>query len=243
MRSHRPFLLFGLVALLAIGACAKPPEPEPQPTERPRTDHPALAGMAVACEDGDMDACDLLYYSAPAETELESYGAACGGRLGLGAVRPCVELLDNTPPVDKFPSPTVGPATNDAVASNYRSACSWGSVLACDTLTATVSGPLADWASRCGGRFPNVDGTCISRYGLVGLGVVKDLPPLPDPLPAPSLPGSAGVDASDCKAGDLTACDRLADSEDEGTVGSRYGQSCGGRSFETEPSCIDRLGI
>jgi hypothetical protein len=43
-------------------------------------DNADLDELATKCQDGDMVACDELYFSAPASTPYETYGDTCGGR-------------------------------------------------------------------------------------------------------------------------------------------------------------------
>lgn len=41
---------------------------------------PALDGIAEECTDGDMMACDFLYFGSPTGGEWEAFGDGCGGR-------------------------------------------------------------------------------------------------------------------------------------------------------------------
>jgi hypothetical protein len=44
-------------------------------------DDPALDSLAQDCFDGDMGACDTLFLTSDIDSEYETYGATCGGRL------------------------------------------------------------------------------------------------------------------------------------------------------------------
>ena len=41
---------------------------------------PGLDDIATACEDGDMTACDFLYFRSPVGSRYEELGTSCGGR-------------------------------------------------------------------------------------------------------------------------------------------------------------------
>ena len=43
-------------------------------------DDSGLDRLADACDGGDMAACDELFFAAPVGSELEEFGATCGGR-------------------------------------------------------------------------------------------------------------------------------------------------------------------
>lgn len=43
-------------------------------------DDPELDRLWTACEDGDGQACDRLYYDAPFDTRYEQFGNTCGDR-------------------------------------------------------------------------------------------------------------------------------------------------------------------
>ncbi|QOG05335.1 M48 family metallopeptidase [Aureimonas sp. OT7] len=40
-----------------------------------------LDGLMATCREGDMQACDDLYYAAPVDSEEEEFGNSCGGRV------------------------------------------------------------------------------------------------------------------------------------------------------------------
>src|SRR5690606_30899293 len=54
----------------------------PPPLDDPQIDDdPTLETYAQGCYDGDMVACDDLYWSTDIGSELEEYAMSCGGRL------------------------------------------------------------------------------------------------------------------------------------------------------------------
>jgi hypothetical protein len=53
---------------------------------------PVLDDYADSCFDGDLQACDDLYYSAPPMSDYEEYAGTCGGRVKLFAVMSCLDL-------------------------------------------------------------------------------------------------------------------------------------------------------
>ena len=59
--------------------------PEPPPLDDPQIDDdPMLETYAEDCYDGDMAACDDLYWSTDIGSDLEEYAISCGGRLPDG---------------------------------------------------------------------------------------------------------------------------------------------------------------
>jgi hypothetical protein len=53
---------------------------------------PVLDDYADSCFDGDLQACDNLYYEAPPMSDYEEYAGTCGGRVKLYAVMSCIDL-------------------------------------------------------------------------------------------------------------------------------------------------------
>jgi hypothetical protein len=51
-----------------------------------------LDAYAQSCFDGDLQACDDLYYEAPPMSDYETYGTTCGGRVKQYGVMSCTEL-------------------------------------------------------------------------------------------------------------------------------------------------------
>ncbi|MFP4511906.1 MAG: DUF2510 domain-containing protein [Acidimicrobiales bacterium] len=57
-------------------------------------DNPELDALWDACEDGDGDACDELYFTSEVGSEYEEFGDTCGGRFPPGEVLCSMEDLD-----------------------------------------------------------------------------------------------------------------------------------------------------
>jgi len=52
-----------------------------------------LDELVLACHDGQLHGCDLLFRVSPAASEAERVGYTCGDRLAVGAVPSCAERL------------------------------------------------------------------------------------------------------------------------------------------------------
>ena len=63
----------------------------PPATQQPTGlgDDPALDALAQACFDGDMQACDDLFDTAPIGSPYMSYGDTCAGRQAPGTLNYC----------------------------------------------------------------------------------------------------------------------------------------------------------
>ncbi|WP_229023186.1 DUF2510 domain-containing protein [Actinomarinicola tropica] len=57
-------------------------------------DNPTLDALWDACEGGDGQACDDLYFQSPLGSEYEEFGDTCGGRFEAGEVLCSMEELD-----------------------------------------------------------------------------------------------------------------------------------------------------
>ena len=55
---------------------------------------PVLNQYAQNCFDGDLQACDDLYYESAPLSEYERYGMTCGGRVKPFTVAVCTDLGD-----------------------------------------------------------------------------------------------------------------------------------------------------
>lgn len=58
-------------------------------------DDPDFDRLANQCFDGDMDACDELYFGSPIDSDYEEYGDTCGGRVGIDEFSLCVFYEDS----------------------------------------------------------------------------------------------------------------------------------------------------
>jgi len=56
-------------------------------------DEPALDRLAEQCHQGDMSACDDLFYDSDFDSEYEEYGDTCAGRRSGGAWAMCADVF------------------------------------------------------------------------------------------------------------------------------------------------------
>jgi hypothetical protein len=61
-------------------------------------DDAELNALAHQCFEGDMTACEDLYFSSPFDSPYEDYGVSCGGRIPEGAPGPCSVVLGERAP-------------------------------------------------------------------------------------------------------------------------------------------------
>ncbi len=71
-------------------------EPADPPAPGSRDHDPQYAGLAADCHDGDMTACDDLYFQTPVGDPYETYGSTCGGRLDDETSGGCVIVFGPT---------------------------------------------------------------------------------------------------------------------------------------------------
>ncbi len=71
-------------------------EPTDPPAPGDRDHDPRFAGLAADCRDGDMTACDELYFRTPLGHPYETYGSTCGGRLDEETSGGCVTVFGLT---------------------------------------------------------------------------------------------------------------------------------------------------
>lgn len=181
---------------------------EPAPSTAPEEygDDAELDALYDACADGDMAACDDLYFGSYYGTEYESFGASCGGT-GTPAYGTC----DREEGVDD---------PQEELRAQLDAECADGDLASCDTLfwRTPVASDREDWASRCGGRAAvEQRGAC--RYAdEVGEGI--------DVEAAIDL----DVVREDCRSGNLVACDELFWNSPLGSDDEAYGGTCGERN-------------
>jgi hypothetical protein len=53
---------------------------------------PVLDAYATSCFEGELGACDDLYFESPPMSDYEEYASTCGGRVKLYSVMSCTEL-------------------------------------------------------------------------------------------------------------------------------------------------------
>ena len=71
-------------------------EPADPPAPGDAAYEPRFAGPAAECRDGDMAACDDLYFGTPLGHPYETYGSTCGGRLDEDTWGGCVAAFGPT---------------------------------------------------------------------------------------------------------------------------------------------------
>ena len=151
-----------------------------------------IAEYRAACEDGDMEACDGLYWLSSPGDENAEFGATCGGRTDGEEGGNCVY---------------------DEEIAEYRTACESGDMEACDELffTSNAGSEEEEFGASCGGRTDDsAAGQCgaderIARY-----------------RPA-------------CESGDMDACDELYFASEFGSEEEEFGATCGGRTDGDTP--------
>jgi hypothetical protein len=124
-------------------------------------DDPELDALWDACEGGDLDACDRLYWSSPIGSEYEEFGASCGD-------------LDGSAPVDGCG--TEGGFDGEGTADDYGDdpeldalwdACEDGDWDACDDLywSTPIDSRYEEFGATCGDRVEFGMGDCATRAG------------------------------------------------------------------------------
>lgn len=89
MRTQRRMRMLGLLAAGALLAGCGGGSSEPAFV----ADDPALQPLADRCGDGDMEACDELYFTSEFDSAEEEYGDTCGGLQDVGTGRLCVDAF------------------------------------------------------------------------------------------------------------------------------------------------------
>jgi hypothetical protein len=118
------------------------PEPDPLPEPEPPTDEGDvyLEALWSDCFEWDLAACDELYFTSPVGSEMEAFGADCGGWL-VGANGQCEEY-------ERLVELTFG--------------CEAGDLDACAQLywDSPVGSQLEEYGYTCGYRFDPSVGSC-----------------------------------------------------------------------------------
>jgi hypothetical protein len=195
-------------------------------------DDPALDALWDACADGDMVACDELYWSTPVGSEYEAFGATCGERSDAWGTCELEAAVAAVPDVPEVPdvSDVVEPAQPDTRGDDGQldalwDACAaedWG---ACDELylQSPYGSRYEGYGSSCGDRVGESYGSC--SYAMA---------PVVD---------TYGDDASLDALWDGCSSERWSDCDDlylEAPIDSgyeRYGSTCGDRGPEVFGSC------
>jgi len=192
-------------------------------------DDPVADALAAACFGGVLSSCDDLYWRSPVDSDYETYGSTCGGRLTEGVAGLCTEqgAVEPTGPV--LPAATIEPTglgtdpSLDALAAD----CQAGAMFACDRLYFASDDGTAylDYGVTCAGRqAPDTGNFC---HELVGF-----------PEPTADLSDLLSEDpavfdqAVLCALGDMQVCDDLYRSAPAESPVSPFADTCAGRQPE-----------
>ncbi len=160
-------------------------------------DDAALDDLYTACGEGDWQACDDLYRSAPPDSEYFEFADTCGGQWEAGTSTFCVEAMNP----DSEAAPEEYTNAELIYFEALKTACAAEDWAACDELYWESPGgsEYETFGDTCGGRNEGL-GYCINEFGD---GV--------DPGDPMTRGSSAGLDALwiACEGGDGEACDLL----------------------------------
>ncbi len=154
----------------------------------------------AACEDGDMDACNDLYWAAPFGSPAEEIADTCGGTVPEGG--------------------RGGLCNDPEELAELTSKCEAGDMEACDDLywSAPYGSDEEKIATTCGGLYPEgiSGGDCEWEESNSGT--------------SPGSSGTADNAelVSECEAGDMEACDDLYWSSSYGSAEEAVADTCGG---------------
>lgn len=167
-------------------------------------DDPELDALWDACSDGDMEACDNLRYSSPAESDYYALGTGCNGRAEIPNYSTCVSL-------DQV---SVG---DDPEMDGFYADCASGDLAACDELSlwAQPGTEYHEFGISCGGTESPADVMASATCVLLHLQTYGSSPWF-----------DAMYDA--CAAGDLGQCDWLSQGTGPLSEYGTFGLTCGG---------------
>ncbi|WP_182353103.1 hypothetical protein [Flaviflexus huanghaiensis] len=119
-------------------------------------DDAELDALWDACEEGDMEACDELWYSSGFDTEYEEFGATCGGTQ---------EYSPGMCNFDPDSEMTGGAYGDDPALDELWDACEAGDFEACDELwwDSPIDSDYEAFAETCGGRTEGSLADCVIR--------------------------------------------------------------------------------
>ena len=187
-------------------------------------DDPDLDVLWDACADGDMYACDELYWISPIDSEYEAFGNTCGMTV-VPAPQTCVG--DD----GLMPDPDNGNYGDDPALDALYDACTGGDMVACDELYwgSPIGSEYEALAASCGGTTEEFSGgSCESGGGLPFTYGDDD---------------ALDADWDACADGDMDACDDLYIWSPIGSEYEAFGNTCGGRSEdELFGGCAAELG-
>jgi len=172
-------------------------------------DDPEMDLLWDACELGDGEACDELYFVSPVDSGYEEFGDTCGFRFEPDTVL-CA---------DELTSSIGGTAYgDDPVLDGLHDACGAGDMASCDTLylDSPIDSEYETFGSTCGGLEVDRFGGCAAEPMFYGDDVYFD----------------GLYDA--CGAGDMASCDTLYLESPVESEYETFGSLCGGVATEDE---------
>lgn len=131
-------------------------------------DDPALDQLAAQCFDGDLDACDDLYFESPLGSEYERYGSTCGDRNEETSGGCTVQYAgEDTAAGDTPPGEAPGDLGDDPALDDLAQRCFEGEMQACDHLyfQSPRGSDHETYGATCGGRNEEAGGSCLGTYG------------------------------------------------------------------------------
>ena len=182
-------------------------------------DDPYLDSLYDACADGDLVACDDLYWSTPPGSEYETFAASCGSTDERFLAGNCVAGVEQ-----------LWAYGDDAYLDSLYDACAAGSTLTCDTLywSSAPDSEYNDFAASCGETIETFSaGNCSSGLQATAYGDDPYLDSLYDA----------------CADGDMLACDDLYGWAPFGSDYEAFARICGGRRTEAwVEACVTEFG-
>ncbi len=187
-------------------------------------DDEELDSLWTGCADGNLDACDDLYFRSPFGSEYERFGSFCGNRVDEPTFGGClVELGDADEPIFDPPEGAPEAFGDNSGFDVLWVACEDEVYDACDDLylSAPIDTGYEAFGSTCGGRTDELVGGCAAEFGADEGG----------DFDAEAFGDDPGNDALyvACDDGDLNACDVLFFNSALGSEYELLASSCGGR--------------
>lgn len=258
----RTFTLSTVIAVLGLlsVACSATSESETPTQGTAYGTNAELDSLYDSCESGDDNACESLFWAAPADTEYEAFAVTCGGTKPDAAkpARCGPEPTPNSEPSDIGTGETYG---NDPALDALWDSCEAGDNDACDDLffDSPVGSGYEEFGATCGQRFALSDAPifCAESQdtdstggdegnniaGLDGSGNDGSGGLASEPF---GYGDDAGFDAlwDQCVAEDFEACDELFLTSPIDSDYELFGGTCGERFTQAESpfSCDVELG-
>ncbi len=175
-----------------------------------------------ACAQGDMQACDELYFASGFDTDYEAFADICGGAAESGSGGSCASLGGG--------DPAAGGYGDDPQFDALWDACAAGDMAACDDLYALspIGSEYEAFGDTCGGtQAPGSGSFCTADTGSNGS------------TAAFTYGDDSAMDAlwDACEQGDMGACDELYMLAPIGSEYETYGDTCGYRQEQGTSFC------